>query len=258
MLQQIGNAVPCKFAEKIGLNISKLFPDLKTFGDLFSGAGGMSQGLLQAGLNPVFANDISMAACITHKVNHPNTDVIYGSILDNDVKEKIYEYRGQIDILVGGPPCQGFSHAGKRIIDDPRNQMFMEFISAIAALTPSVVIMENVPGFMTLDDGKFLSQAKELWKEMGYICEARVMNTSYYGVPQKRKRVILIGVKSKILNDMPIEELFPQPDTLDEGEQHTIYSAISDLESVEPNTVSKYICINNNYLTSINASSKSL
>lgn len=258
VLQQIGNAVPCKFAEKIGINISRLFPDLKTFGDLFSGAGGMSQGLLQAGLNPVFANDISMAACITHKVNHPNTDVIYGSILDNDVKEKIYGYRGQIDILVGGPPCQGFSHAGKRIIDDPRNQMFMEFISAIAALTPSVVIMENVPGFMTLDDGKFLSQAKELWKEMGYACEARVMNTSHYGVPQKRKRVILIGVKYNIIDNINIEELFPHPDTLDEETQYTIYDAISDLESVEVNRVSKYSYSNNDYLTTINSFPKSV
>lgn len=257
VLQQIGNAVPCKFAEKIGLNISRLFPNLKTFGDLFSGAGGMSQGLFQAGLNPIFANDISMAACITHKVNHPNTDVIYGSISDNDVKEKIYGYRGKIDILVGGPPCQGFSHAGKRIIDDPRNQMFMEFISAIAALTPSVVIMENVPGFITLDNGKFLSQAKDLWKRMGYTCEASVMDTSHYGVPQKRKRVILIGVKTNIIDNIGIEKLFPHPDTLDEETQYTIYDAIVDLERVEVNTVSSYLWYYNDYLATINSFPKS-
>lgn len=251
VLLQIGNAVPCKFAEKIGRHIKKIFPDLKTFGDLFSGAGGMSQGLIQSGLRAIFANDISMAACITHKVNHPKTDVIHGSILDEEIKRKIHTYHGEVDILVGGPPCQGFSHAGKRIVDDPRNQMFMEFVSATAALKPKIVLMENVPGFMTLDGGKFLAQAKDLWRNLGYTCEARVMNTSHYGVPQKRKRVILICVESELLDEISVGELFPHPDTLNEEEQFTIYDAISDLEVIEPNTLSKRPSSDSSYLKTL-------
>lgn len=251
VLLQIGNAVPCKFAEKIGRHIKNIFPDLKTFGDLFSGAGGMSHGLIQSGLQAIFANDISMAACITHKVNHPKTDVIHGSILDEEIKKRIHTYHGQVDILVGGPPCQGFSHAGKRIVDDPRNQLFMEFVSATDALNPKVVLMENVPGFMTLDGGNFLAQAKDLWKQLGYTCEAKIMNTSHFGVPQKRKRVILICVKSELLDEIPVGELFPHPHTLNEEEQFTIYDAISDLEAIEPNTLSKRPNSDSSYLKTL-------
>jgi DNA (cytosine-5)-methyltransferase 1 len=82
-----------------------------------------------------------------HKANHPETDVIYGDISEAHTKQKIYQYANKTDILCGGPPCQGFSQAGKRIIDDPRNQLFLEFIESISVINPKVVVMENVKDF---------------------------------------------------------------------------------------------------------------
>lgn len=252
ILTQIGNAVPCLFAKALGLHLKKMLPDLKTFGDLFAGAGGMSHGMFKAGLKPIFANDFFLSACITHKANHPDTDVIYGDILEESTKQKIYHYANKVDILCGGPPCQGFSHAGKRIIDDPRNQLFLEFIRSISVLKPKVVVMENVQGFLTLDKGNFYLQTKELLNNLGYVCEGRLLNTAHYGVPQKRKRVIILGVHKDFIAPHKIEDFFPIPSTKDESQQVTAFEAISDLEKVIPDVLCKKPSDQNDYLYQIN------
>lgn len=251
VLKQIGNAVPCIFAESIGRRIKHFFPEIKTFGDLFAGAGGLSQGLSQAGLESIFANEMDLSACISYKANHTKTDVIHGDILTKSVQERIYQYKNCIDILSGGPPCQGFSNAGKRIIDDPRNKLFIEFIKAIEVLNPKIVIMENVQGFLTLDNGKFLSQTKEMLINLGYICQANLLNTVHYGVPQKRKRVIILAVKNSYLKDHSIDSLFPIPNTIDTQNYITAYHAISDLENIQPNTIAEYSTKTNPYLDKI-------
>ena len=252
VLTQIGNAVPCLFAQAIGSRLKEIVPTLNTFGDLFAGAGGMSQGMFQAGLKPIFANDCFLSACISHKANHPETDVIYGDISEAHTKQKIYQYANKIDILCGGPPCQGFSQAGKRIIDDPRNQLFLEFIESISVINPKVVVMENVQGFLTLDKGNFYDQTKELLEELGYVCEGRLLNTVHYGVPQKRKRVIILGVHKNVIGSHKIEEFFPTPTTLDESQQVSAFEAIADLEHVIPNEFIEKPSTTNRYLDQIN------
>ena len=252
ILTQIGNAVPCIFAKAIGLHLKTILPNLKTFGDLFAGAGGMSHGMFKAGLKPLFANDFFLSACITHKANHPDTDVIYGDILEEDTKQRIYHYSNQVDILCGGPPCQGFSQAGKRIVDDPRNQLFLEFIESISVLKPKVVVMENVQGFLTLDKGNFYLQTKELLNNLGYVCEGKLLNTAHYGVPQKRKRVIILGVHKDFIGSHKIEEFFPAPSTKDESQQVTAFEAISDLEIIIPDVLCEKPVDQNTYISMIN------
>ncbi len=252
LLTQIGNAVPCLFAKAIGLHLKKMLPHLQTFGDLFAGAGGMSHGMSKAGLKSIFANDFFLSACITNKANHPDTDVIYGDILEEATKQKIYHYANKVDILCGGPPCQGFSHAGKRIVDDPRNQLFLEFIKSISVLKPKVVVMENVQGFLTLDKGIFYSQTKDLLSDLGYVCEGLLLNTAHYGVPQKRKRVIILGVHKDLMGDHRIEEFFPHPFTKDESQQVSAFEAIADLENVIPDTLCKKPLDKNDYIYQIN------
>ena len=252
ILTQIGNAVPCLFAKAIGLHLRTMLPELKTFGDLFAGAGGMSHGMFKAGLKPIFANDFFLAACVTNKANHPDTDVIYGDILEENTKEKIYHYTNKVDVLCGGPPCQGFSHAGKRIIDDPRNQLFLEFIRSISVLKPKVVVMENVQGFLTLDKGKFYLETKELLNNLGYVCEGRLLNTVHFGVPQKRKRVIILGIQKDLIGTHKIEDFFPSPFTKDESQQVTAIEAISDLEYIIPDTLCEKPLDQNAYISMIN------
>jgi len=252
ILTQIGNAVPCILAQAIGERLKEMIPTLNTFGDLFAGAGGMSQGLIQSGLKSIFANDFFLPACITHKANHPETDVIYGDISVKDTKQKIYKYANKIDILCGGPPCQGFSHAGKRIIDDPRNQLFLEFIESISIIKPKVIVMENVLGFLTLDKGNFYSQTKQLLESLGYVCEGRLLNAVHYGVPQKRKRVIILGVHQNIIGSQKIENFFPIPTTLNELQQISTFEAIGDLEYTIPNHLMIKPSTSNRYLDNIN------
>lgn len=252
ILTQIGNAVPCLFAKAIGLHLRTMLPELKTFGDLFAGAGGMSHGMFKAGLKPIFANDFFLAACVTHKANHPDTDVIYGDILEENTKQKIYHYTNKVDVLCGGPPCQGFSHAGKRIVDDPRNQLFLEFIRSISVLKPKVVVMENVQGFLTLDKGNFYLETKELLNNLGYVCEGRLLNTVHFGVPQKRKRVIILGIQKDLIGTHKIEDFFPSPFTKDESQQVTAIEAISDLEYIIPDTLCEKPLDQNAYISMIN------
>jgi len=252
ILTQIGNAVPCLLAQAIGTRIKEILPTIKTFGDLFAGAGGMSQGMFQAGLKPIFANDFSLSACITYKANHFETDVIHGDISASNTKNKIFKYSHEIDILCGGPPCQGFSNAGKRIIDDPRNKLFLEFIDSISMINPKVVVMENVQGFLTLDKGNFYTQTKDFLEGLGYICEGRLLNSVHYGVPQKRKRVVILGVHKKIIGSRNIEEFFPIPTTLDESQQVSTFEAISDLEYATPNEFVIKKESQNRYLEKIN------
>lgn len=249
VLKQIGNAVPCLFAEAIGRQLKYIWPSLKTFGDMFSGAGGMSHGLSRAGLRAIFANDIDLASCITYQVNNPEVEVIHGDIKNKDIKSRIYNYSKKIDVLVGGPPCQGFSHAGKRIIEDPRNMLFIEFIDAVKKLQPKIVVMENVSGFLSLNKGDFFRQVKDLLLDIGYVCDGKLLNTIHYGVPQKRKRVIIIAVSKEFLDGVTIEQLFP----IKLNTEVSIYEAIKSLEGIVPNTISKYIDnMNNKYLDILN------
>ena len=232
LLKQVGNAVPPILAMEIGKSIIEKTGCNKSI-DLFCGAGGMTSGFKNAGIQSILGNDFNESACITFKINNPEINVICDDITEQNVKNQIIKIgkENNIDIICGGPPCQGFSYAGKRFIDDPRNQLFKDFVEVVRNLRPKIVVMENVEGILTFDKGNVYKQINELYKKLGYKIEGRVLLASNYGVPQKRKRVIIICVRDDI-NILP-EELFPIPTTENEKDQITVFDAISDLENIE-------------------------
>jgi DNA (cytosine-5)-methyltransferase 1 len=208
--------------------------------DLFCGAGGLTLGFKQAGIQSLLSTDIDAAACLTLKVNNPETPVVCGDITQYDVKEQIIEMAksGNADIICGGPPCQGFSMAGHRLSDDPRNQLFKDFIEIVERVKPKIVVFENVEGLLTFQKGATYQLIHDMFSDIGYNTEGRLMKTHLYGVPQKRKRVILMCVRKDI--DIQPSELYPSPMCPDESTQITARMTISDLESVECGESAKY------------------
>lgn len=164
--------------------------------DLFSGAGGMSYGMEK---NTHFTTEVALdfneMALKTFKYNMPNTVTICGDITDDGVKQKVIEISRQrkVNMIIGGPPCQGFSLKGKKLgLDDPRNYLFNEYLNIVAALEPEVFVIENVKALMSTSAGWFKNQIIEKVKKMGYHVAHGVLNASNFGVPQARQRAIFI------------------------------------------------------------------
>ena len=160
--------------------------------DLFCGAGGLSLGFLQEGFVAALANDIEPCCIDTYAHNHPETP--RKQIILGDIREVVKELGSllgstHIDVVVGGPPCQGFSNANRqRLIDDPRNYLYKSFVEAVSKIQPSFFVMENVKGMLSVAD-----QVKEDFNRIGYQVEYCVLNAKDYGVPQNRERLIYIG-----------------------------------------------------------------
>ncbi|WP_176467175.1 DNA cytosine methyltransferase [Terribacillus saccharophilus] len=184
--------------------------------DLFSGAGGLLQGLLQANYDVIFSVEIDKAAVKTHKENFPNIPV-FDDDIRNLTNDKILDYtQGKsVDLVVGGPPCQGFSVFGKRRFintqgynpkEDDRNKLVYEFIRVVKELKPKYFFMENVKGFLSLDGGLFVEEVIKEFKSIGYDnISFKVFSAADYGVPQKRYRMLMIG--NRIGQDI----VFPEP-----------------------------------------------
>jgi len=165
--------------------------------DLFSGCGGLTLGLKQAGFTVVGAVDNDPLSVETYKANHPDVHVWEKDILTLDVatvKKKLNLKKGTLDLLAGCPPCQGFSSMrtlnGFREVDDPRNDLVFEFLRFVKELNPKAVMMENVPGLAA--DKRILSFCEEL-STLGYDYDYKVLNAADYGVPQRRRRMILLA-----------------------------------------------------------------
>jgi len=157
---------------------------------LFCGAGGLDLGFKNAGFDIVWANDFNRAACDTHRKNFPGTNVQCGSIMDFDYERDIPD----CELVFGGPPCQGFSVAGKMDPNDPRSKLVFEFQKVVAAKRPRYFVMENVAALGRLE--KFQSVRKALldrYHELGYRVEYQVLNSQFYNTPQRRERMIMIG-----------------------------------------------------------------
>jgi len=224
--KQIGNAVPPLLAFSIADKIRKAHPELKSTVDLFCGSGGLTLGFKWAGFTTVAANDFFKEAGLTFQANFPKVKYVGGDITDLDVKNQIFDAideNGGVDIVIGGPPCQGFSNAGKRMIEDPRNALYKEFVDIVIETNPKIFIMENVEGIMSINEGKTFAEIKETFRELGYNVTGRKLIATQYGVPQKRKRVIIIGSK---LGESSV--LFPDP-FLEEDNFITIKDAIGDI-----------------------------
>ena len=177
--------------------------DAPTVISLFAGCGGSSLGYSMAGYRELLAVEWDDHAVATFKLNFPDVPVYHGDIAKLSVEECLRLAGigpGELDVLDGSPPCQGFSTAGKRRMDDGRNTLFLEYVRLLRGLRPKVLIMENVSGMV---QGKmkliFAEILKEL-KESGYHVSARLMNAMYYGVPQSRQRMIFVGVREDIWN----------------------------------------------------------
>lgn len=175
--------------------------------DLFCGVGGFSKGFEKAGFDVIFGLDNWEIALKTFKKNHKDAKSLNQDI--KDVPNSFYEgYNRKIDVIIAGPPCQGFSMSGKRDVGDKRNTLFEEVIRAVEIIQPKIVLIENVVGLLSMKNlnGKFVKDIiKEKLEEIGYQTEYKILNASDYGVPQSRKRVIFIGSKIGEI-DFPEEE----------------------------------------------------
>ena len=172
--------------------------------DLFSGAGGFSYGMEQnKHFKTAIALDINKMALITFKHNMPDTTTIVGDITDNKVKKEVINLckEKNVNMIIGGPPCQGFSLKGKKLgLDDPRNYLFKEYLNFVEELNPEVFVIENVKALLSTSAGWFKNQIINKVKEMGYYVECGVLTASDFGVPQSRQRAIFICSKRKKIN----------------------------------------------------------
>ena len=240
LLKQVGNAVPTVLAYQIGKSIVEKTGCTRSI-DLFCGAGGMTAGFKAAGISSLLSNDIEESACVTLKINNPEIQVLCGDITQEETKSaiEIAAKNGGADIICGGPPCQGFSMAGFRADDDPRNQLFREFVDIVKRVNPKIIVFENVEGLLSYQGGKTYREVHALFSELGYKTEGRSLMANDYAVPQKRKRVIIICTR----NDLGIEpsELYPEAITTEESQQATARETIGDLEKVECADTAEYI-----------------
>lgn len=199
--------------------------------DLFAGCGGLSLGLYQAGWKGLFAIEKNAFAFETLKFNlidnkkHfdwpdwlPQTNHDINEVLEK-YPEQLKSLRGKVDLVAGGPPCQGFSMAGKRIEDDIRNQLVFSYIEFINLVQPQMILFENVKGFTyAFDKGEKKKEKAEPYskkvirklEELGYKVKPHVIDFSEYGVPQRRKRFILVGIRENIANPDQFEELLKE------------------------------------------------
>jgi DNA (cytosine-5)-methyltransferase 1 len=164
--------------------------------DLFAGGAGMTEGFKLAGFTSVFCNEFEKNAVMTCQQNNPNTEVNSKSILDLDVKEvrgHLNLKRGELDTLIGGPPCQGFSTYGKREQDDPRNKLYLNYINFLEEFRPKTFVIENVAGLLSMSEGAVLDDICSRISQLGYNFDVHLLNASEFGVPQKRKRVFIMG-----------------------------------------------------------------
>lgn len=185
--------------------------DNLTYIDLFSGAGGLSEGLTEAGFHCLFANEIKSAYATAFALNHIGTNVSIEDIRKIDAKEvrtKLNLEREELDLLAGGPPCQGFSiNAPVRSTSDARNHLFKEFLRFVAEFQPRAVLIENVPGLVSFDKGGTLHAIIDSLNELGYGAGVNILGAAYYGVPQMRWRTIIIGTRGA---ELP-PSAFPTP-----------------------------------------------
>lgn len=200
--------------------------------DLFSGAGGLSKGFLDAGYDVVLGVDNDEAALKTFRANHGNSEAINLDLFDHDnikVILDILSKKGvkELDVLVGGPPCQGFSIAGPRDMNDKRNQLYLAMVKLAEAIKPKAVVLENVPGMVTTNGGIGAKRIVNDFEAIGYRMVPKLLYAPDYGIPQIRKRVFFVGLRD---SDASFE--FPEP-TTDPEKYVTCEDAISDLPTLQ-------------------------
>lgn len=236
-LNFLGTSLNDKIRECLKLGIEKAkeikneYDEKFTVLDLFSGAGGMSRGFLDAGYNVVLGVDFDDMALKTFKNNHGDAEAMKLDLFNHDnikyIEEFLKKKNVEIDVLVGGPPCQGFSLAGPRNVNDERNSLYTAMVKVAKKLKPKVVVLENVPGLLRLYDGQGAKRIIEDFTDLGYKIKAEILYAPDFGVPQMRKRVFFVGILD---NDEYFE--YPKP-LYSKDEYVTCEEAISDLPALE-------------------------
>lgn len=174
--------------------------------DLFCGAGGITEGFREAGYRCLYANDCMPEAIETFSLNHPEAwseaqDV--EEVNPAEVRKKLRLKKGALDVLVGGPPCQGFSiNAPERFLSDPRNKLFKDYLRFLEEFEPKAFLFENVPGLLSLADGKVYRKIVSEFEGHGYHVSEKILFAAHYGVPQERWRLILLGSRFSAVNPL--------------------------------------------------------
>lgn len=199
--------------------------------DLFSGAGGLSRGFYDANYEVVLGVDFDEMALKTFKENHGEAEVMKLDLFNHEnikcIETFIKERNIEIDVLVGGPPCQGFSLAGPRNKNDERNKLFEAMVILAERIKPKAIVLENVPGLLQLHDGIGAKRIIEEFGKVGYNMSSKLLYAPDYGIPQIRKRVFFVGFSNQSL-----EFQFPEP-TVAKENYVTCEDAISDLPVLE-------------------------
>ena len=192
--------------------------------DIFSGAGGLSLGAEMAGISVKYAIEKDADAAKTYHRNHPNAKIICDDIQDIDPLELI-KGNESVFIIMGGPPCQGFSMSNtiSRNMENPKNFLFKEFVRFVKELNPTWFVLENVKGLTSINNGETKILIENCFRELGYRVTSKVLCASNYGVPQNRYRFFMVG------NRLNIDFSFPEENNL----RYTVYDAILDLPSLK-------------------------
>ena len=183
--------------------------------DLFCGAGGLTEGLRAAGYSARLAVDFDQQAIDTFQHNHPGITAVCADItgLDGERTRELAKLeKGELDLLAGGPPCQGSSLAGQRLPDDPKNKLFLEFVGMARELEPRAILFENVAGIQSMQGGAVVAAIQASFQDLGYTVISGLLNAAEFGVPQSRKRLFLIGAREGV----PLPS-YPSPITGPEG-----------------------------------------
>ncbi|MBD1570333.1 DNA cytosine methyltransferase [Aliivibrio sp. S10_S31] len=212
--------------------------------DLFCGCGGLSLGFEQAGAKILLGIDHNEAALKSFAFNHSGSQTICGdieSITLDLIDQKIGNQK--VDVVIGGPPCQGLSLSGPRRYDDPRNRLFRSFVKITKHLNPNVIVLENVPGILSLFKGKIKEEIIKEFQSIGYNVSYKILNAAEFGIPQKRKRAIFIGTKNNI------DISFPKPIYTKEEEFISSSDAVSDLFALNDTDCQESMYYKSNPLT---------
>jgi len=227
------------------------------FIDLFAGAGGLSVGISAAGFKCLFANELVPQYADTYQRNHPDTKVVQGDIRALEPEAIRYSLglqTGDLELLAGGPPCQGFSiNAPIRSQRDPRNHLFLEYLRFVEAFMPKAILIENVPGIVSFEHGQTLEAILQALTNYGYSTDVRILGAAYHGVPQMRWRTIIVGLRNAPLpphhfprpsyyaklranftSSFRGQQIVEQPPHTSAKHYTTVYEAIGDLPALAP------------------------
>lgn len=234
--------------------------------DLFAGCGGLSLGFLNAGYTISKAVEFDSEIAHTYSKNHPSVDVIVDDV-SNVAKNNTFR-KGEVDVIIGGPPCQGFSMAGSRIrygfVDDPRNYLFKQYFKIVQKVQPKAFVMENVKGIMTMQNGEIFNDIIKIFSDsdMGYNVYYRIIKAVDFGIPQKRERIVIIGVKKDMVIDLDEQILLTKSEIIDNNSHYFDYVTVRDAIGNLPQVTDDGVIINpkpiTNYQKYLASDSKTL